>query len=394
MRKITKTWLIACIIGWMPIFGIIAGCKEKEPDFVPSNDATLKSLTVSAGKLTPEFNASTTNYTVNVPRSVTNISLTGAANHASASVTGNVNQQNLEIGHNEFEIVVTAEDGTTAVTYAITAIRADVTSGRVNTSDKFVFRYGRMDLSIKLPKTANGLWPAAWLLGDNLKTVGWPQCGEIDLLEMGSQQGIIDGQQDRFLSRGTHWGEVVSGGGHPNYALHSVFPQSLQEDFHLYVFTWDETYIRMYFDPELDENQNIKPGNTPYYEILINVYDGQYPVGEYFHKPFFVLLNLAVGGQFTGIYSIDGITALNSGNNYKADMYIDFVKVYKNNMELVWSDPFDSENLDETKWNIEENSDGGGNQELQTYSRQNVSTGAEPETGKKCLILTAKRHFN
>jgi beta-glucanase (GH16 family) len=377
----------------MTIFGIIAGCDKKDKGIAPSNDAMLKSLTVNPGELTPEFDASITDYTVNVPKSVTNISLTGAANHSSASVAGDLDQQSLVIGHNKFEIVVTAEDGTTTVTYVITAIRADVTSGRVNTSDKFAFKYGRMDLSIKLPKTANGLWPAAWLLGDNHKTAGWPRCGEIDLLEMGSQQGITDGTQDRFLSRGTHWGEVVSGGGHPNYARHSVFPQSLQEDFHLYVLTWDATYIRMYLDPELDENQNITSGNTPYYEILINVYNGEYPVGDYFHKQFFVLLNLAAGGQFTGIYSIDGITALNSGNNHKADMYIDFVKVFDNDMRLVWSDLFDSENLDETKWNIEENSDGGGNQELQTYSRQNVSTGTEPETGKKCLILTAKRHF-
>ena len=267
-----------------------------------------------------------------------------------------------------------------------------ITSGRINTQNKFTFKYGRMDVSAKLPKTANGLWPAIWLLGTDQQS-GWPACGEIDILEMGSKTGIDNATQDRYLTSGTHWGELLAGGAHPAYARNDNFPVSLQDGFHLFTFTWDETRMRVYIDPELDAEQNIKNPNAYFYEILINVYTGEYPVGEYFHKPFFIILNLAVGGDFPSIYEIDKITALNQTNGYEAKMYIDYVKVYEgvNTNNLKWQDLFDGNTLDETKWNIEVNDDGGGNNELQAYRQQNVSIGAEPETGKRCLILTAKK---
>ena len=58
-------------------------------------------------------------------------------------------------------------------------------SGRINTSRSFAFTHGRIDALIRLPQTANGLWPAFWLLGADFAQVGWPACGEIDILEMG-----------------------------------------------------------------------------------------------------------------------------------------------------------------------------------------------------------------
>jgi beta-glucanase (GH16 family) len=274
-----------------------------------------------------------------------------------------------------------------------------ITSGRVNTLNKFSFRYGRIDISAKLPQTANGLWPAIWLMGDDVESVGWPRCSEIDIVEMGSREGINAGTQDRFLTRGAHWGPLLSGADHPNYMLNDNYSKSLQDDFHLYTLVWDERAIQIYIDPELDANLNLKSGNTPCYEMLINVYDGAYPVGEYFHKPDFILINLAVGGNFPQIHEIDRITALHAGNGYEASMYVDFVRVFRNaktnsasaSEDLAWQDLFDGDRLDESKWNVEENDEGGGNNELQSYRRANVRVGKEPASGKNCLILTARK---
>ncbi|MDR2026833.1 MAG: cadherin-like beta sandwich domain-containing protein, partial [Prevotellaceae bacterium] len=89
-----------------------------------SDDATLSSLTVSAGTLSPEFDVNTTGYTVNVLSDVTDITVTGTANHPSATVDGNVTDKSLEVGNTVVSITVTAEDRTTAMTYTVTVVRA------------------------------------------------------------------------------------------------------------------------------------------------------------------------------------------------------------------------------------------------------------------------------
>ena len=88
-----------------------------------SPDATLRNLTVSEGTLTPAFNANTANYTVNVSRDIETIGITGIANHAQASIIGNVTDATLELGNNTFRIEVTAENGTTKRIYTVTVIR-------------------------------------------------------------------------------------------------------------------------------------------------------------------------------------------------------------------------------------------------------------------------------
>lgn len=255
----------------------------------------------------------------------------------------------------------------------------NIISGRINTEGKFSFQYGTIEARIKLPKTANGLWPAFWLLGDDFSTAGWPECGEIDIMEMGNKTGIDNGTQEYFLTQAAHWGKMINGG-HPNYAKSGEYVYNLQDDFHVFTMTWDENNIRMY----IDDNPNAT------YDILINSREGDYPVIDYFHKPYFILFNLAVGGSFSQIYAGSRITALNSSNNYEANMYVDYVRVYDTQKNLLWEDTFDGPVLDETKWNIEENSTGGGNHELQLYTRENVSIGIEPQSGKSCLVLSAK----
>lgn len=194
------------------------------------------------------------------------------------------------------------------------------TSGRLITKDKVSFKYGKIEARIKLPKTANGLWPAFWMMGTDYASVGWPACGEIDIMEMGNSTGINNGTQDRYLIGACHWGPSWNGGSYPNYAKATTISYGLQDDFHLFTLIWDANAVKMYVD--LDKY----PNNTPYYEMTItNTATDQDP-GNYFHKQFFVLFNLAVGGNFTGIWDINQITALNNGN---AHMYVDYVKVYQ-----------------------------------------------------------------
>ncbi|MFV0469132.1 MAG: family 16 glycosylhydrolase, partial [Dysgonomonas sp.] len=194
------------------------------------------------------------------------------------------------------------------------------TSGRLNTSNKMSFKYGKMEARIKLPKTANGLWPAFWMLGADYSSVGWPRSGEIDIMEMGNSDGIKNGTQEFFFNGACHWGYYQPAGWYPNYPKATTNSYSLQDDFHLFTIIWDSQYIRMYLD--LDKYPDAKP----YYEMGITAKASDIDPYYYFNKPFFVILNLAVGGNFTQIWDINSITALAQG---EAKMYVDYVKVYQ-----------------------------------------------------------------
>lgn len=194
------------------------------------------------------------------------------------------------------------------------------TSGRLNTDGKHKFTYGKIEASIKLPKTANGLWPAFWMLGADYSTVNWPRCGEIDILEMGHIDGIKANKTDKYLNGACHWG-YYEGSGYPNYAKFSTAPYSLQDgSFHLFTLIWDEKAIKMYLD--LDKNPDV----APYYEMDISGKADDKAPGNYFNKDHFIIFNLAVGGRFTGILKPEEITALPEN---EARMYVDFVKVYQ-----------------------------------------------------------------
>lgn len=200
------------------------------------------------------------------------------------------------------------------------------TSGRINTMNKKSFKYGRFDARIKLPKTADGLWPAYWLMGNNYSTEGWPRCGEIDVMEMGNAAGIKAGTQDRFFNGACHWGYYKDMGGgnmaYPNYARSSTWDYSLQDgQFHLFSLVWDQQFIRMYLD--LDKYPNSKP----YYEMGITEVSDDWGTGHYFHHDFFILFNLAVGGYFTGLLSPASITAFPESG--QASMYVDYIRVYE-----------------------------------------------------------------
>lgn len=194
------------------------------------------------------------------------------------------------------------------------------TSGRLSTQNKMSFKYGKVEARIKLPQTADGLWPAFWMLGKDWPKTPWPRCGEIDILEMGSKKGIKLGLQDRYFNGACHWGESYNNGAYPNFSMSAVSEYSLQNDFHLYTMIWDEKAIKMYLD--LDKF----PDNDPYFELSICGDDVPVSPVRYFHGEFFLIFNLAVGGNFPGIWDINQVTGLKTG---EAKMYIDYVRVYQ-----------------------------------------------------------------
>ncbi|MBO4871389.1 MAG: family 16 glycosylhydrolase [Muribaculaceae bacterium] len=205
------------------------------------------------------------------------------------------------------------------------------TSGRINSMGKVAFKHGIVQASIKLPSTANGLWPAFWLMGNDMSTgTSWPYCGEIDVLEAGGSPGIAAGTQDRFFISALHWGPY-NNGDHPMYSRSNTSSYSLQDgEYHLYTMVWDEQKISMYLD-----NQT-----TPYFEMNIEDKSQQNSAGNYFHKQFFLLFNVAIGGNIPGIFDASGITALNNGER---SMSVDYVRIYQKSDEKDYISPSGSE---------------------------------------------------
>lgn len=197
------------------------------------------------------------------------------------------------------------------------------TSGRLNTLGKMSFKYGKIQARIKLPKTANGLWPAFWMMGDDFPGVGWPKCGEIDIMEMGGRNGIINGTQDRYFSSWFHWGESWTPQGHPNWGRTYTHPTGIQDDFFLFTLIWDENSVKTYFGTDANPYQV----NIVEMSITGSTNPGQ--VARYFHKPFFVIFNLAVGGTFTGITGNQNIGQITALANEDRHMYVDWVRVYQ-----------------------------------------------------------------
>ena len=193
------------------------------------------------------------------------------------------------------------------------------TSGRINTLGKVEFTYGIIEARIKFPKTADGLWPAFWMMGADIVKNGWPYCGETDILEMGHSNGIKSNAQDRLFNGALHWGE--SPDKHIQTVGDRVSSYSLQDGkYHTFSVLWTKDRIEMYVDGD----------KKPYLSADISE-DGENGIGRYFHKDNFILFNLAVGGNFPGIHTSEGITALPADGS--AEMLVDYVRVYQNKLD-------------------------------------------------------------
>ena len=171
------------------------------------------------------------------------------------------------------------------------------TSARMLTKGKFAFKYGTVEARIALP-TGKGIWPAFWMLGENFDTVGWPACGEIDIIEAVNSENKIYGTN--------HWAngaEYATYGNNTGNYRNQKFDLDITQ-FHTYKFTWDEKYIRMFVDDFM------------YHEILIEGNEGD---TEEFHKPFFFLLNVAVAGNWPG-FEVDD-------SQFPNEMLVDYIRV-------------------------------------------------------------------
>lgn len=211
---------------------------------------------------------------------------------------------NQELQSYDAAHVTVGKDGARTV-LMLTAERkaGKIMSGRVNSKGKKSFKYGKIEASIKLPVTANGLWPAFWMMGDNNHE--WPACGEIDIMEMGDAEGMANGTSTTRVNTALHFGADVSSHDQYYYAANAV--ANLQDgNYHTYTMVWNEQTIQLSIDGTLFHT----------FQIAEN---------PYFHDNFFVLFNLAVGGSFTGITDLSKITALKEGQ--KAVMYIDWVRI-------------------------------------------------------------------
>ncbi len=172
------------------------------------------------------------------------------------------------------------------------------TSARLISKGKFDLKNGRFEARIKIPR-GQGVWPAFWLLGNNIDTVGWPQCGEVDIMEnIGREPSTV---------HGTIHGPGYSGSNGIGAPFSLANNQAFAGDYHKYVVEWSTNEIRWYVDGNL--YQTVTPTNLP-------------PGTQWvFDHPFFIILNFAVGGGWPG--NPDSTTV------FPQTMVVDYVRVYK-----------------------------------------------------------------
>lgn len=170
-------------------------------------------------------------------------------------------------------------------------------SARLTTQNKKTFKYGRIDIRAKLPKT-KGIWPALWMLGSNISTVGWPASGEIDIMELlGQEPAKVYGTLHYGASSATHASKGNS------YSLSSG---TFFDQFHVFSMEWKQDQIKLFVDNNLFFTfSNTDTGSNPY------------P----FNAPFFFLFNVAVGGNWPG--SPDATTT------FPQRMIVDYIRVFQ-----------------------------------------------------------------
>lgn len=170
------------------------------------------------------------------------------------------------------------------------------TSARLTTKGKFAQTYGRFEARLKVP-SGQGLWPAFWALGNDIDKVQWPTCGEIDIMENVGREPSIN--------HGTLHGPGYSGGGGVS-ATYTLPAGKFATDFHTFAVEWEMNVVRFYVDDLLYKTRTPVdlPAGTTW------VYD----------HPFFLILNVAVGGPFPG--NPDGTTVL------PQTLTVDYVRVY------------------------------------------------------------------
>ena len=178
-----------------------------------------------------------------------------------------------------------------------TTEKTGFTSGRMTTQGKRTFKYGRIDIRAKLP-VSKGLWPALWMLGSNITSVGWPVCGETDIMELiGTYPSTVYGT--------LHWGNA--GGTNTSKGTNYVLSSGdFSKEFHVFSIIWKQDSIQWLIDDQL------------YLTVSSNdVGSDVYP----FNADQFFIFNVAVGGNWPG--SPDNTTI------FPQRMYVDYVRVFQ-----------------------------------------------------------------
>lgn len=167
---------------------------------------------------------------------------------------------------------------------------ASYTSASITTDGKHSWKYGKIEARMKLPK-GQGMWPAFWMLGQNIRQVGWPRCGEIDIMEHINNEDILYGT--------LHWHNEkhVSSG--------SKTPCDFKQ-YHNYTVEWGKDSIEWFLD------------GTKYHSVVVK--DSINSTSE-FHKPQYIILNLAIGGSWPG--NPDETTS------FPDTVFVDYVRVYQ-----------------------------------------------------------------
>jgi beta-glucanase (GH16 family) len=198
-------------------------------------------------------------------------------------------------GNNEKQIYTRTNHSLKNGLLTITAKYKDsvYTATRITTKNKFEFQYGKIETRAKL-SVGKGVWPAFWLLGTNIDEVGWPKCGEIDILEyVGREPNMV------FTSVHTQksYGNTIN--------TMKTKIDSIEEGFHLYSAHWTKDKIEFFVDEKLV--YRFSPEKKS---------DDIWP----FDQPFFIIINQAIGGNFGGPEVDDSI--------FPKEFIIDYIKVY------------------------------------------------------------------
>ncbi len=199
-------------------------------------------------------------------------------------------------GNNERQLY-SKENHTIKDGYLVISAKKDgnhYSSTRITTKGKKEFQYGYIEARAKLP-IGHGIWPAIWMLGGNISTVGWPKCGEIDILE-------YVGREPQMVFTSLH---TQDSHGNTINTKKTKF-ENIEEGFHVFGADWTKDKIDFYVD-----------GNLVYTFAPENKNEDTWP----FDQPFYLLINMAIGGNFGGPEVDDTI--------FPQEFVIDYIKIYK-----------------------------------------------------------------
>ncbi len=178
------------------------------------------------------------------------------------------------------------------------------TSARLKTQGRFSKTYGRFEFRAKLPRGL-GFWPALWMLGTNITSIGWPRCGEIDVLEAkGSWTNTVQGT--------IHYADLASNHTYQTRIYTFPRPGDSITNFHIYAVEWTSNSIKWIVDGETVHTWNSWSSAV-----------GPFPAP--FDRDFFIIMNLAIGGSYLG-YPTDA--AIDAGTVFPGEMVVDYVRVY------------------------------------------------------------------